>query len=153
MPVLLEQRSSIRIQILQCLSPESSCTSLIKTFAIEKVLTNEPLIAAWNTPSGHLVIKKAVICGNREALIQLCELGYVPSTYQDLMLILAHPNSAAILIAHSKATAEQLVFQISHRESSHYPMIEAIMRRQHSIAIGDALLKEFAFWKLQKFPW
>jgi hypothetical protein len=27
------------------------------------------------------------------------------------------------------------------------------MRRQHSIAIGDALLKEFAFWKLQKFPW
>lgn len=153
MPVLLEQRSPIRIQILQCLSPESSCTSKIKTFAIEKVLTNEPLITAWSTHSGHLVIKQAVVCGDRKALIQLCELGYIPSTYQDLMLLLAHPVAAAILIEHSQVVADQLVFQISHREPAHYPMIEAIMRRQSSIAIGDSLLKEFAFWKLQKFPW
>ncbi len=155
MASLLEQRPRPikRIQIMQCLSPESSCTSLIKTFAIEKVLTNEPLTAAWHTPQGYLVIQKAVTSGDKKALTQLSELGYVPTTCMEIMLILAHPTAAAVLIEHSQATTEQLIFQISHREPSHYPMIEAIMRREHSISIGELLLREFAFWKLQKFPW
>jgi hypothetical protein len=147
------KQSNQPLQILYCNVPESATTSTVKAFAIEQVLTHKPLKEAWNTPQGLSVLAEVAANQDKQALIQLAELGYVPDTFSHFKFLLTHPEITAILIQHSAEIAEQLAFQLSIRAPEHYPMIEAIMHRQNSIAIGQAVLQEFSRWKLEKYPW
>ena len=142
-------KTTMRIRLLAM----SKCLSRVKAFAVEKVLTRQPLDAAWDSHRGYILAKETIEEGDPEALKHLGELGFVPQSYMQAHMLLSNPKAAAILITNSEAVMEQLLFQISHHQPLHYPMIEAVMRRQKSTATGDALLKEFALLKQRKFPW
>ena len=149
--ILQALRPRIRIQLP--MAKECSSTTIIKGFAVEKTILNEPLGKAWHTYSGYQVVKYVVSRGDRKALIQLCEMGYAPDSSSEFLLLISYPQATAVLIEYSSEIADALSFQISHHEPKHYPMIEAIMRRQMTKSTGVALLREFAFWKMGKFPW